>query len=205
MLQDRGYVGLCATHLLFTLASVAKYSVLPILVADILHGPRWVAGTAIAIGTLVFVGIQRPTTMVAARHSRGAGLTTAAILFTCSFGLLALTSVVPLTVAIVVILLTSAMSAIAEAVFSPLGTAAAAAAAPPGAQGRSSALFQMSWGMAGTVGPAMLTGLLAIANPVLWATMAVITLSAVPALRRLRHTLPSHVLAVAAEPPARAR
>jgi MFS family permease len=201
VLQDRTYVGLCATHLLFALASVGKYAVLPILVTDVLHGPHWVAGTAIAFGTAVFVVAQRPTTILAARYSRGTGLTTAAILFTCSFGLLAMTSAVPLVIAIVVIMLTSMVTAVAEAVFAPLGTAAAAAAAPRRAQGRSSALFQLSWSLANTVGPAMLTGLLAIANPVLWATLAVMTLSAVPALRHLRHRLPSHVLATAGEPP----
>lgn len=201
VLHDRGYVGLCATHLLFALASVGKYGALPILVADILHGPHWVAGTAIAVGTFVFVVAQRPVTTLAARHSRGTGLTAAAILFTCSFAMLAFTSAVPITVAIAMIILTSVLSALAEALFSPLGTAAAAAAAPQGAQGRSSALFQLSWSMANTVGPVMLTGLLAIANPVLWTTLAVVTLSAVPALRRLRHALPGHVLATAAEPP----
>jgi MFS family permease len=196
VLRNRGYVGLCAAHLLFTLASVGKYGALPLLVTDVLHGPHWVAGTAIAFGTFVFVVVQRPVTLVASRHSRGAGLVTSAVLFTCSFGLLGCTTAVPITVAIAVIVLTSAVSAIAEAVFSPLGTAAAAAAAPREAQGRSSALFQLSWSMANTLGPPMLTGLLAIASPLLWATLAVITLSAVPATRRLRHVLPSHVLAI---------
>lgn len=165
VLRDRGYLGLCATHLLFTMASAGKYGILPILVTDVLHGPHWVAGTAIAFGTFVFVVVQRPVTLVAARYSRGAGLTIAAVLFTASFTLLAFTSAIPIDVAIGVIVATSAVSAIAEAVFAPLGTAAAAVAAPRDAQGRGSALFQLSWSAANTAGPTLLTGLLAVGNP----------------------------------------
>ena len=42
------------------LASVSKYTVLPIVVIDVLHGPQWVSGVAMIIGTAVYVIVQEP-------------------------------------------------------------------------------------------------------------------------------------------------
>jgi hypothetical protein len=57
--RERVFAGFCVTHMAFTLASAGKFSVLPIVVRDLLHGPQWIAGTAITIGTVVVVTAQR--------------------------------------------------------------------------------------------------------------------------------------------------
>jgi MFS family permease len=182
VLKDRRYVAICATQILFCLASVSKYTVLPIVVIDVLHGPQWVAGAAMIIGTVVYVIAQEPVLRIAERHPRSNGLRLGAALFAGSFAAMAAATALPTPVTLAVILVASAVMSVAETIFSPLATAAAAEAAPAGAQGRASALFQLSWGVALAVGPAMLTGLLTAGLPVLWLALTVIAAAAIPAV-----------------------
>jgi hypothetical protein len=75
------YAGLCATHVLFTMASYGKYSMLAIVIVTLLHGPRWIPGAAVMTGTIVIVAGQRPVTSYFARRSRAAALMLAAGIF----------------------------------------------------------------------------------------------------------------------------
>ncbi len=182
VLKDRRYVAICATQLLFCLASTSKYSVLPIVVIDVLHGPQWVAGAAMIIGTTVYVVMQEPVLRVAERHPRSSGMRLGAALFAGSFAAMAAATALPTPATLAVIVAASAVMAVGETIFSPLSTAAAAEAAPAGAQGRASALFQLSWGVAIAVGPALLTGLLDASLPLLWITLTVVAAAAIPAV-----------------------
>lgn len=176
VLRDRRYVAICATQILFCLASVGKYTVLPIVIINELHRPAWVAGAAMIIGTVVYVLVQEPVLRIAEKYPRSLGMIIAAGLFATSFAALAIFPATP------VIFATSAVMSVAEALFSPLSTAAAADAAPKDAQGRASALFQLSWGTAVAVGPGLLTGLMTLGTTTLWLTLAVISAAAVPAV-----------------------
>ncbi|MET0235862.1 MAG: MFS transporter [Kibdelosporangium sp.] len=176
VLKDRRYVGICATQILFCLASVSKYTILPIVVVNVLHGPQWVAGAAMIIGTVVYIVAQEPVLKAAGKYPRSHGMITGAALFAASFAALAISPATP------VILVTSAVMSVAEALFSPLATAAAAEAAPSEAQGRASALFQLAWGGALAIGPLMLTSLLTLGLPVLWTTLTITSLAAIPAV-----------------------
>ncbi|MEU5257267.1 MFS transporter [Amycolatopsis sp. NPDC021455] len=190
VLGDRPFTGFCVTHMAFTLASASKFSVLPIVVRDLLHGPQWIAGTAITLGTVVVVTAQRPIVALLARRSRTAGLIGAAALFAVCFTLLIPLEKASLPVATVVILVTSLGFSVAEAMFGPTATAAAAAAAPPGAEGRASSIFQLSWGLPIALAPGLLAGLLSVSNALTWSILALTCASAVPALLVLRKKLP---------------
>jgi MFS family permease len=190
VLGDRPFTGFCVTHMAFTLASASKFAVLPIVVRDLLHGPQWIAGTAITLGTVVVVTLQRPIVTLLAGRSRTAGLIGAAVLFAVSFALLIPLEIVPLQVATGLILVTSLGFSVAEAMFGPTGTAAAAAAAPPGAEGRASAIFQLSWGLPVALAPGLLAALLSVDNALTWSVLALTCAAAVPALLVLRKKLP---------------
>ncbi|MEV6440394.1 MFS transporter [Amycolatopsis sp. NPDC051716] len=191
VLGDRAFTGFCVTHMAFTLASASKFSVLPIVVRDLLHGPQWIAGTAITVGTVVVVAGQRPIVGLLAGRSRTAGLIGAAVLFALCFALLIPLQAVSLPVATALILLTSLGFSIAEALFGPTATAAAAAAAPPGAEGRASSIFQLSWGLPIALAPGLLATLLSASNALTWSILALTCASAVPALVVLRKKLPT--------------
>lgn len=190
VLGNRAFTGFCVTHMAFTLASASKFSVLPLVVRDLLHGPQWIAGTAITVGTVVVVTAQRPIVGLLAGRSRTAGLIGSAALFSLCFALLIPLEAVPLSVATVLILLTSLGFSIAEALFGPTATAAAAAAAPPGAEGRASSIFQLSWGLPIALAPGLLAALLSASNALTWSILALTCASAIPALLALRTKLP---------------
>jgi MFS family permease len=190
VLGDRPFTGFCVTHMAFTLASASKFAVLPIIVHDLLHGPQWIAGTAIALGTVAVVAGQRPIVALLAGRSRTAGLIGAATIFAACFGLLIPLEAVSLPVATGLILFTSLGFSIAEAMFGPTGTAAAAAAAPPGAEGRASSIFQLSWGLPIALAPGLLSVLLSAGNALTWSVLALTCAAAVPALLALRRKLP---------------
>ncbi|MBE1466375.1 MFS transporter [Kibdelosporangium phytohabitans] len=176
VLRDRRYVAICATQILFCLASVGKYTVLPLVVINELREPQWVVAAAMITGTVVYIVVQEPVLRIAERFPRGRGMVAAAGLFAVSFTALAIFPAIP------VIIATSAVMSLAECLFSPLSTAAAADAAPKEAQGRASALFQLSWGVSVALGPGLLTGLLALGTGPLWLTLAMISAAAVPAV-----------------------
>ena len=181
--RDRKYVAMCATQVLFCLSSVAKYTVLPIVVIDVLHGPQWVSGVAMIIGTTVYVIAQEPVLRIAKGHPRSRGMVLGAGLFAAAFLAMGLATFFALPVTLAVILVACAVMSVGETIFSPLSTAAAVEAAPAGAQGRASALFQLAWGVAVAVGPALLTSLLTLGPTVLWLVMTVVAASAIPAVR----------------------
>ncbi len=190
VLTNRPFTGFCVTHTAFTLASASKFAVLPIIVRDLLHGPQWIAGTAITLGTVVVVTAQRPIVSLLAGRSRTAGLLGAATLFAVSFALLIPLEIVPLKVAAALILVASLGFSVAEAMFGPTGTAAAAAAAPAGAEGRASSIFQLSWGLPVALAPGLLAVLLSVSNALTWSVLALTCTAAVPALLVLRKKLP---------------
>jgi MFS family permease len=194
VLRDRSYVAFCGVTILFTLASAGKYSMLPILVTDVLHGPQWVFGTAMVIGTVVIITGQQPVLRFVSRWSRGRGLCVAAVIFACSFATLVPTTLVPAPAAVVLILGSALLSAVAGSIFSPLATATAAAAAPPSAEGRASALFQLSWAVSQVAAPVLLTSLLTVGSAALWGTLTITSLCAVPAVLVLRRMLPRGAL-----------
>jgi MFS family permease len=190
VLGNRPFTGFCVTHTAFTLASASKFAVLPIVVRDLLHGPQWIAGTAITLGTVVVVTAQRPIVTLLAGRSRTTGLIGAATLFAVSFALLIPLEMVPLQVAAALILVTSLGFSVAEAMFGPTGTATAAAAAPAGAEGRASSIFQLSWGLPVALAPGLLAVLLSISNALTWSVLALTCTAAIPALLVLRKKLP---------------
>jgi predicted MFS family arabinose efflux permease len=182
LLRHPGYVRLCATHTLFTTASYSKYSMLAIVTITVLHGPRWIPGTAVVVGTTVIIIGQRPVTSYFSRRSRTAALMLAATIFAVSFASLAPLTGMPEGAAAAVILTYSAAASVAEAIFAPVAVAAAASVAPPTIQGKASALFQLSWGVSQVTTPLLLTALLSAGNAVLWLTLSALSAMAVLAI-----------------------
>lgn len=201
VLADRSYLLLCATQLLFALGSISKFAILPILALDVLGTGQWVPGTAMIVGTVTIVALQRPVLALTSRWLRTTGMLVGAAIFVVSFAAFALLTALPVGAATVVILVASVTLAVAEAVLGPLAIAMAAAAAPRNAQGRASAFFQLSWGVASAVGPALLTWLLSVGNAVLWLTVTGVCALAGLATLRLRLLLPAEALGAASHTP----
>lgn len=95
------------------------------------------------------------------------------------------------------VLLAAALGGLAEAISTPLMISAAASAAPAGAQGRYSAAFQTSWGLAETVAPLLFTRLLLSGNTALWVTLAAVAALTAPVVTRASRRLSPQALAAA--------
>lgn len=189
LLRQRRYVALCTAHVLFALASVSKYAILPVVVIDVLRGPQWLPGTTVVIGMVVIVFGQQPITRYFSRRSRTKGLRIAALIFALAFAALSPLTVIPLGAAVALIFAYSVAVSVAEAIFAPVATAAAAAAAPAALQGKASALFQLSWGAAQVTAPFLLTALISVGNAMLWLTLAGLCALALVAVQLLRGLL----------------
>lgn len=194
LLSHHAYVKFCAVHLLYGLASMSKFFLLPVLITSVLHFPSWVSGLTIAVGTVSMVVIQQPVIRVARRFTRLTALIASSCIFSTAFLLLAWLTIVPLSVAVPLLVVYALLVAVAEAIFAPITIAVAALAAPAGVQGRASALFQLSWGLSGAVAPLALTWLLDVGNTVLWLTVAFLVGLAGPLVFWLRKSLPPNVL-----------
>jgi MFS family permease len=172
LLRHRRYAGFCATHTIFTLASVSKYAILPLVAVTLLRAPLWVPGSAITAGTIVILVGQRPVTSYFSRRSRVTALMLAAVIFAVCFAALAPLTAAPEAIAAATILVYGAAVSVAEAIFAPVAVVAAAAIAPGNLQGRASAMFQLSWGISQVLAPVLLTTLLHAGNAVVWLTLS---------------------------------
>ena len=173
--RDRPFLALCGIHTVLALASTSLVLVLPLVAVDTLAGPVWLAGAAIVLGNAVLAVAQRPVVAWTGRRPRLPGVVAGALVLAMAFLLLALAGRGSPAVVVGLVL-------------------AANQAAPVAARGRYSAVFQTFWGGAIAVAPALLTGLLAVGNAVLWLTLAAATALTVPALRAVSTRLPPGVL-----------
>lgn len=192
--RDRPFLALCGIHTVLALANTSLALVLPLVAVDTLDGPVWLAGAAIVLGNAVLAVAQRPVVAWTARRHRLPGIVAGALVLGAAFLLLAPAGRGSPAVVVWLVLAAAAVGAIGQGAAFPLMVAAANQAAPVAARGRYSAVFQTCWGGAIAVAPALLTGLLALGNAVLWLTLAAATALTVPALRAVATRLPPGVL-----------
>ncbi len=194
VLVDRPYLLFCGVQVLFAFCAQSLVTILPLVALTPFGGPTWLPGAAVASGTATLALIQQPTLRLAERTSRLRTLLLAGVVFAVSFVPLAW-GTVPDGVALVVLVLgMSVLGAFGDALWGSTMVAAANDSAPERLRGRYSALFQTAWGLAGAIGPAVYTGLLAVGNAVLWLTLAAVALAILPSLLALAPRLPRAAL-----------
>ncbi len=149
MWRDRPYLLLCGVQILLVLLSSSYVIILPLMILHVFHGPTWLVGASIVAGNVVLAGVQRPVVRYSRTRPRRTAILAALPVYAVSFGLLtALDHHRGTGVLVGGVLLAAALGGLAEAISTPLMISAAASAAPAGSQGRYSAAFQTSWGLA---------------------------------------------------------
>jgi len=194
VLRDRGYVLLCVAQLLLALAASSFVVILPLVALSVLHGPLWLPGGSIVVGNVVLAAVQNPAVRLGERTARWRVIAVSAVVFTAAFVLMLPGQGLSKPWVIVIVLASSIVGVIAEALFAPLMTAAANQAAPKGLAGRYSALFQTSWGAANVLAPAVCTGLLAAGYGFLWLGLSALVLLTIPILIYVTPRLPAGAL-----------
>ncbi|WP_416969845.1 MFS transporter [Streptomyces sp. 4F14] len=184
--DDPGFLRLCLLTLALAFVSDCLTAMLPVVAIVVLGQPTWVPGVVIAVACVSMAVARRPAVAYARRVPAPRVLRLATGMFGLAVLVMATTGWAgPATTAVV--LCAALIGTLGDALFAPVVTTTANAAAPPGLEGRYNATFQTSFGVAGAVAPAAGTALLAQGNTVLWlglAAVCAVTASAVGFLMR---------------------
>ncbi|MET8975177.1 MFS transporter [Streptomyces sp. NPDC004539] len=184
--DDPGFLRLCLLTLALAFVSDCLTAMLPVVALVVLGQPSWVPGVVVAVACVSMAVARRPAVAYARRVPAARALRLATGFLGLSVLVMATTGRAgPATTAVV--LCAALIGTLGDALFAPVVTTTANAAAPPGLAGRYNATFQTSFGIAGAVAPAAGTALLARGNTVLWlglAAVCAVTFSAVGFLMR---------------------
>ncbi|MEW2452146.1 MFS transporter [Streptomyces parvulus] len=172
ILTNRPFVTLCLTQLAFALMADSLAVMLPLVALDVLHGPPWLPAAALIASSVSLLLVQRPSLRYYARQgSPLRPLRLACVVFSVAFMLLAPAHRLTSALAVPLVLTAAVAGACANALFAPVMTLLANETAPEQRKGHYSAIFQLAWGTAAVLAPAVGTFLLTAGNTVLWLTL----------------------------------
>ena len=115
----------------------------------------------------------------------------AQLIFVLSYAMFVVAGWLPVWLAVVVMLVGSAVYTFGELTGGPVFSATAAEAAPDHLRGRYLGLFQLGWGLGGAVAPVAFTWLLAHGQTTMWWVLALVALASAAYLQTLPRVLPA--------------
>jgi MFS family permease len=185
VLRDRLFVRLWALNFLFVAAGYSLFSLLPAFARDHAHLSEKQIGFVFFVNTALVVIVQLPISRAIEGHRRLRALALMPLLWVLSWLLVDAGGYwLSGTAAFVVIAVALGLFGVGECFHGPAHQALVAEIAPGHLRGRYFAVHSLSWGLAGTVGPAVGGFLLASAPFALWPAAAVVCLiAALGALR----------------------
>lgn len=153
VLRDRAYLRIVGANGLFMLSSMMGAVGLTLYATQALHAPLWSLGVIGAMQTAITIGCQSAllTSLQRFRRTRimvGAGCGWAVAWALYAFGIGVPSGLVVPYLAGIAIVISGAQMA-----YGPTARALAASTGTPGIQGRSIALFELSWGLAAAGAP----------------------------------------------------
>jgi MFS family permease len=184
VLRDRLFLRLWSLNFLFVAAGYSLFTLLPPFARDYAQLSERQIGVVFFVNTSVIVIVQLPISRAIEGHRRLRALALMPLLWVVSW-LMVDASGYWLTggAAFLVILVALAIFGVGECFHGPAHQALVAEIAPDHLRGRYFAVHSLSWGLAGTVGPAVGGFLLAAAPFALWPAAAVVCRSASGASR----------------------
>jgi MFS family permease len=179
VVRDRLFVRLWALNFLFVTAGYSLFNLVPPFARDHAHLSEKQIGVVFFVNTGLIVLVQLPISRAIEGHRRLRALALMPLLWVVSWlmvdaGGYWLTG----TAAFLVITVALGIFGIGECFHGPAHQALVAEIAPDHLRGRYFAVHSLSWGLAGTVGPAVGGFLLASAPFALWPAAAVVCLFA---------------------------
>jgi MFS family permease len=179
VLRDRVFVGLWTLNFLFVTAGYSLFNLVPAFARDHAHISEREIGAIFFVNTGVIVIAQLPISRAIEGRRRMRALALMPTLWIVSWLLVDGAGYwLQATAAFVVIALALAIFGIGECFHGPAHQALVAEIAPGHLRGRYFAVHSLSWGLAGTVGPAVGGFLLAAAPFALWPAAAAVCLVA---------------------------
>src|SRR5262245_32033767 len=182
--SDKTFVGLWTLNFLFVMAGYSLFNLLPQFARDQSHVSEREIGLIFAVNTAVIVVVQLPLSHWLEGRRRMRALALMPALWAVAWLLVDATGAwLEATAAFLAFAVAAGLLGAGECFHGPAHQALVADIGPPHLRGRYFAVHSLSWGLAGTVGPAVGGFILAAAPFALWpAAAAVCLLSALGAL-----------------------
>lgn len=185
VLRDRLFLRLWALNFLFVTAGYSLFNLVPPFAREHAHLSERQIGAVFFVNTGLIVIVQLPISRAIEGHRRLRALALMPLLWIVTWLMVDASGYwLSGTAAFIVIALALAIFGVGECFHGPAHQALVAEIAPDHLRGRYFAVHSLSWGLAGTVGPAVGGFLLAAAPFALWPAAAVVCLlAAVGSLR----------------------
>jgi MFS family permease len=182
--RDKTFLGLWTLNFLFVMAGYSLFNLLPQFARDQSHVSEREIGLIFAVNTAVIVVAQLPLSHWLEGRRRMRALALMPVLWAVAWLLVDATGAwLEATAAFAAFAVAAGLLGAGECFHGPAHQALVADIGPPHLRGRYFAVHSLSWGLAGTVGPAVGGFILAAAPFALWpAAAAVCLLSALGAL-----------------------
>ena len=186
VLTDHAFVQYTVINFVLALASDSFVTALPIFLIRYAGAPGWTPGALYLVSCVTLLA-SKPLVNRMATHSQPVRLRRLAVeLSALYFVALPLVPILGTVLGLALALALTMLFALSEAMQAMVMSAIVLEFAPPAAQGRYNAFFQLSWGLAGAVAPGVYAFGLTLSPTGLWVATALLIAASGLALGRIR-------------------
>ncbi|MFF2198144.1 MFS transporter [Streptomyces sp. NPDC058157] len=146
--------------------------ILPVYLVKVRDLPTWLPSTALTVNALLIVAAQSTLTARLGAVARSRVISRAAVLILAAVGLLALLPLTGGAASIALVLGAVLLFTTGQMTATPAVVALSATLAPAGARGRFLSLFNLTWTVSATTGPALVGALVERQAALLWLVLA---------------------------------
>ncbi|GIG60032.1 MFS transporter [Longispora fulva] len=188
---DRPYLALTATNFLLAFSYVALALAMPVYLHQALGLPEALAGTVFAVNTVLVAALGVPVSRLALRARRTRAAALGGVAFAASFAAFALLPFLPTGPTMIgAVLVVATLYTGAELLHSTPAQGLSVHAAPDHLRGRYLSAYQLSWAIAQSVAPVLITFLLGLGDWQIWVGLGGAALLGAGLLVRLERRLP---------------
>jgi predicted MFS family arabinose efflux permease len=186
VLRNQSFVQYTAINFVFALASDSFTTALPIFLIRYAGEPAWTPGALYLVSCITLLASRPLVNSMATKSQPHRLQRLAAGLSALYFVALPLVPMLGPVFGLVLALALTMLFALSEAVQAMVMSAIVLEFAPPTAQGRYNAFFQLSWGLAGALAPGVYAFGLTLSPAGLWVALALLTAAGGVVLGRIR-------------------
>lgn len=196
VLADRPYIVFVACNVVFALSTVLLSIGLPIYATEALHVSSAIVGALFSCGSLLVICIQTLMMQILGAYRRTRSLIVACLIAVAGCLLLALAGLISGPLLIPYLFGAVIVYTMAGLISNPIVGAIAAASSRPQVLGRYMALMELSWNLAGAIGPIAFTALYAFGPAWPWVLLVGPLLIVALVIRQLEaHLVPQAIYA----------
>lgn len=190
VLSDVAFVRIVGSNTLFILCSMLPGLGLAIYAIDALHVPFWSLGALGLIQTGLVVGLQMRVLRLVEGIRRTQVMRLAGWVWVAACLLFAAADLLPVAAIVPYLFVAASCFTLAQLLYVPTARSLAASMGPTALQGRYVATYELSWGLAGAVGPVLFGISFGVFPAAPWLLMSVVVLGAVVLLRSAEARMP---------------